>query len=345
MKLIKKVNDYKYVQAGVDIGSFSIKVAALKKKPLSKEETLTYSIEHIPKDATLQQKVDLIHKCLKEAGITTSKVNTSVSGPNVICRYSLMPFMHRDDLVRSLELEWDKYMSLKIDEVIWDCVLLDTLKDSTGRKKIQILIVAAKKNLIKERLQLLEAAGLEVQTIDADAFALIKAFRSSRYFESQQTVVLLNIGEYFTNIVVLRRGICWFSRDILLGGRDLTQIIVEKLHLAWPEAEQLKRNLDGSNPKNLQLVRTILDNLVNELNISFEYLKRELAEPIECIYISGGSSNLFELDKFLSENLNITIKKWNPASAFKLKPGLSQEAFEKDAPDLVVAIGLALIKK
>lgn len=342
---MRKAGDSKYIQAGVDIGNSSIKVAALKKQALSREKILSFSINNIPRDATFQQKADLIHKGLEDIGDAIPKVNISVSGPNIICRYSRLPFMRRDELARSLELEWDKYVSLKIDEVIWDCALLDTLKDSAGRKHIQVLVVAAKKNFIEERLSLLEAAGLEVKTIDVDAFALVNAFKANQSFEGkQQPVVLLNIGEYFTNAAVLRKGVCWFSRDIPIGGRDITQILVEKLHLAWPDAEKLKRNLNGQDSKALQLVRTVLDNLVNELNLSFEYLKRELEERIQYIYISGGSVHLFELDKFLSENLNIPIRKWNPASAFKLRAGISPEALEKHASHLAVAIGLALIK-
>lgn len=345
MVMKKKSDVFQYTQAGVDLGNFSIKVAELKRQLLGKERILSFGIENIPKEARLEEKAALIRKALEKAGITTKVVNISVSGPNVICRYIRLPVMHRYELSAALELEWDQYISLKMDEVVWDYVILGKFKDATGDSHIQVLLVAVKKNFIEERINLLKTAGLEVQVIDVDSFALINSFRLTPYFRNNQLIILLNVGEYFTNVAVLRSGVCWFSRDIPIGGRDITQILMDKLHLAWPDAEKLKYNLNGQDPKATELINTVLDNLVNELSLSFEYLKRELSEEIQCIYICGGSAELFGLDKFLSENLNIPVKKWNPALALKLKSGLGQEDLEKQAPDLAVAIGLALIKK
>ena len=341
----KKINVSKYTGVGVDIGNFSIKVAAVKTETLSRERILSFGIEFIPKNATLEQRANLIQKALKNAGITSQQVNISVSGPSVICRYIRLPAMHKQELGKALELEWDNYISLKRDEVIWDYMILNTFRDVTGYKQMQVLLVAAKKNFIDERIRLLKAAGLDVQCIDVDSLTLIKAFKFTKDFEQKQPIVLLNIGEYLTNAAVLRKGVCWFSRDIPIGGRDITQILIEKLHLAWQEAEKLKCSFNGQDTKVLPLVRTVLDNLINELNISFEYLKRELEERVESIYISGGSSRLFQLEELLSQNLKVQVKRWNPAEVFKLSPGLSQDAFVRCAPDLAVAVGLALIKK
>jgi len=342
---LEKSNGSKYMSIGVDIGNFSIKVAAIKKQAFSKKRILCIGVEYIPKDATLQQRAELVQKAFKDAGISTQSVNIAVSGPNVICRYLRLPAMHSHELGSALQLEWDNYISLKIDEVIWDYMLLNTFRDVTGSKQIQVLLVAAKKNFIDERIRLLKTAGLEVQFIDVDSLALINAFKFTQPFENKRPIVLLNIGEYFTNLAVIRKGICWFSRDLPIGGRDITQILIEKLHLAWGEAEKLKCSLDSHSTDALPVIRTVLDNLVNELKLSFEYLKRELEEEVEYIYISGGSARLFKLEELLSKNLDIPVRKWNPALAFRLPPNLSPEVLAKYTPDLAVAIGLALIKK
>ena len=332
-------------QVGLDIGNSSIKVVGLKKRFLSKKQILVFGIEDIPKDITQDKKSELVRRALETAGITTQRVNISVSGPNVICRYIRLPVMHRYELARALELEWDNYISLKIDEVIWDYILLDKFRDATGNKYMQVLLVAAKKNFIEERLNLLKAARLEAQLIDVDAVALINAFKVSQPAANNQLTILLNLGEYFTNVAVLRKGICWFSRDIPIGGRDITQVLVEKLHISWQEAEKQKCNLDSKGSKAFQLIKTVLDNLVNELNLSFEYLKRELEEETGIMYISGGSAHLFQLEEFLSQNLNIPTQKWDPAIAFKLNSGIPQDKLARYSSDLAVAIGLALAKR
>lgn len=333
-------------QVGIDIGNSSIKVAGLKKQIFSKKRILAFGIEDIPKkEITKDQKAELVRRALENAGIITQRVNISVSGSNVICRYVRLPVMHKYELAKALELEWDNYISLKIDEVIWDYVLLDKFRDPAGDKHMQVLLVAVKKNSIEERLDLLKAARLEAQLIDVDALALINAFKINQPSLDSQLIILLNLGEYFTNVAVLKKGVCWFSRDIPIGGRDMTQILVEKLHISWEEAEKQKCNLDSKSSKGFQLIKTVLDNLVNELNLSFEYLKRELEEQAKVMYISGGSAHLFQIDEFLAQNLNIPTQKWNPAHAFNLNSGIPQERLERYSLDLAVAIGLALAKK
>lgn len=346
MNLFRKVTNSGYSGVGMDIGNFSIKVAALKRPLFSKKRVFSFGVELIPQDATIEQKSELMHKVLENAGIAAKRVNISVCGPDVICRYIRLPLMQVYELQDAIEMEWDKHITLKKDEVVWDYTLLDKVIAAT-EKYMFVLVVAVRKVFLEERLELLKIAGLEPGIINVDALALVNTFKFTSAAMDKRPVVILNLGEYFTNEVILKEGILLFSRDIQIGGHDITGIIADRLHLNWPEAEELKYNPEKSkSPEITNLIKSVLDNLVNELRLSLEYFKRELEDEIGLIYIFGGSAHLYQLDAFLNQSLGIPIKRWSiPLGLFELKPRLSPDVLEKHSSDLAIAIGLALTKE
>jgi len=345
MPLNNKTNNHKYTGVGLDIGNYSIKAAGIKKQPLAKKGTLSFAIEYLPENATPEQKCESIRKVLEKAGINEKKVNISICGPNVITRYIRLPFMRSYELQDAIELEWDKYISLKKDEVVWDYTVLNISKDAKA-KFAQVLLVAVKKDIIEARIGLLKAAGLEPKAINIDSLALASVFNFVNPAKAKQPVLILNIGEYFTNEVIIKNNICWFSRDINIGGHDITSIIADRLHLKLAEAENLKCGLGEARKEEVyKLIQPVLDNLINEVKLSVEYLMKELAEDVRLIYIFGGSARLFNLDNYLSHALGIPIRKWSLAEAFSLSPKITPEAIKKNSPDLAVAVGLALTKK
>ena len=330
---------------GVDIGSFSIKVAGIKNKPFSKKSLLTFGIEHIPKDSAFEQRASLIQRALENAGIVAKKVNISVCGPNVITRYLHLPLMSKYELQDAIELEWDKYVSAKKEDSIWDFTLLDTPKDPTG-KYMYVLLVVVKNDFITERVNLLKSINLEPQFIHIDALALLNVFNAIVPSGDKHPIVILNIGEYYTNQVVLKKNICWFSRDINIGGHDISGIIADKLRISLPEAENLKCGLDENRSKEIYAaIKPVLDNLANEVKLSVEYLKNELEEDIKLIYLFGGSAHLYNLDGYLADSLGMPIQKCNPASAFNVILGITPASIVEYSPNLAVAIGLALANK
>lgn len=330
---------------GADIGNYSIKVAGIKKRLLSKKPELSFGIEQVPKDATFEQRAKLLRKAMADAGIFTTKINISVCGPNVMYKYIRFPPMSNYELQDTIELEWDRYISLKKEDVNWDYTVLDTIKDPAG-KYMQVLVVAVKNDFIEERINLLKLAGLEPKLVDIDSLALVTAFKFIHPEKNNKPIIILNFGEYFTNQAILKKGACWFFRDINIGSHDITGIISEKLNLSFPEAEQLKCEL-GSNKNSdaCKLINSFLDNLVNEIKLSLEYLRKELEDEVGSVYIFGAGSHLYRLEEILAQNLGVPVIKWDIANSFDLGPRLSRQALIKYSLDLGVAIGLALTKE
>lgn len=337
----------KYKRVGIDIGSFSIKAVALERGALDKRQAISYAIEYLPvqTSASSFQISESIQRALKRMDITTPKVNISVFGPEVVFRYLLLPLVRKSEIINALKLEWDKYISFKLDEVIWDFQVLDTISTATQGKQRLILLAAAKKEFLEQQTHLLKEAGVEPGIIDTNVTCLVNAFNFLHSFESRNSLLaLMNIGELVTNLIILKDGIPRFSRDILFGGRDITHLIAQKKHIDFLEAQGLKHNFNGGDEEITSIIKNSLSNLINEINLSFEYLKQELGEQARAIYISGGSLRLYGIEELLSQGLQVKLKTWKSNGNLCLSRRNSRKDLEECFPELVVAMGAALAR-
>ena len=156
-------------------------------------------------------------------------------------------------------------------------------------------------------------------------------------------VGLIHLGEQVSNFTVLKDYSPLFSRDILFGGRDITYLIAQKKRLTFSEARRSKLNFDGSDEGISLAIKAGVNNLINEITLTCEYLKRELKSNISSIYLSGGLAHLYGIEGWLSQCLGIPMVGWKSGAAFAPGPKNSREDLEKDFAELVVALGLALV--
>ena len=323
---------------GLDIGNHYIKITELTEKQ-GKYYLSAFGIEHLSEDSP-RGKLAAIKKVVQESGISTKKVNISICGPSVIVRYILLPHMTKQQLESAIRYEAEKYIPFNIEEVMLNAPILEEKKEES---KVRVLIVAAKKSFVEDYVKLVEGSGLEPQLIDVDSFALINSFLLSYpNKESQGIVALLHIGASFTSINILKNKVSHFMRDITIGGRDLTKLIAEKLNMDLADAENIKCNPGDREEEIFSIITPALNNLLGEISLSFSYYEDQLERGIDKVFLSGGTSKLKNLDKFLSSNLGMEVITWDPTISLQIKPALNQERLKSCLPMLAVSIGLAL---
>ena len=159
---------------GLDIGANSVKGVELAKT--GDRFTVTgYAQQEIAAVGTLR---DAILAVIREGRFKSKQVVSSVSGRSVIVRYINTPFMKTEDLKNSMRFEADKYIPFDVNEVILDCVPLDS-EPSKEAGEMRVVLVAVKKEVVDEHVRLLQEAGLFPYIVDVDCFALGNAFEMS----------------------------------------------------------------------------------------------------------------------------------------------------------------------
>ncbi|MHA7837521.1 MAG: type IV pilus biogenesis protein PilM, partial [bacterium] len=219
---------------GLDIGSSSVKAVEITEKNRDKGfELRSFGRAMLPTEAIVQGAflnssaiVDAIGEALEEGRIRSKDVVAAVSGHSVIVKRVNLPQMSRDELEDQIQWEAEQYIPFDVNEVNLDFQILDANEEEG---QMDVLLVAAKKDLIDDYVQVIQEAGLNPCAIDVAGFAVQNAYEMNYEPDADGVVALVNIGAQVVNINVLRGGVPAFTRDIMTGGAQYTEEIQKAL--------------------------------------------------------------------------------------------------------------------
>ncbi|MFH0839364.1 MAG: type IV pilus assembly protein PilM [Candidatus Omnitrophota bacterium] len=320
---------------GIDIGSSSIKVVELIKRS-AQIEVLNFS--KAPLSHTISAS-NAIKQAIKEARITSKFANTSVSGKSVVVRYITLPAMTSEELKSALTYEAEKHIPFSVQDVILDFQIIET---DSAEHKIKVILVAAKKDLIRYIIKLLEECELTPAVIDIDSFAVAKAFHTNFNFEKNNAYVLINIGAKVSNISIMSKDISYLTRDLEIAGNAITRYLSDKLRIPFDEAERFKCNPKDNDTAVEEAVGYALEGLFNELKLSQDYYESHFEKPIEAVFLSGGTSLIKNIDKIFTNALGVETKLWNPLKHIRTSKSILNRGLLDSAGQFAVSMGLAL---
>ncbi|MDP8265475.1 MAG: type IV pilus assembly protein PilM [Candidatus Aceula meridiana] len=330
---------------GIDIGVSSCKLVELVASPLSLK-VKNWGILPVQSGDV----ASTIKKLLAQTNASPSNVYTALSGQGTLIRFIKMPRMPLNQLRESLLLEADKYFPFSKDQVYMDCHILD---DKRGKdNKMEVLVAVAKRDLVKQRLDLIESLGLKGGFIGISAVALSNAFskiqkilgsrQGANLKDVNRTIAVLDIGEVKSSLIIFAEGLPRFTRDISLGGKDLTQKISNVMGINFSEAEKVKCGPKGKEEDIITACHSTLLSLVSEIRLSFDYFTSENSQEVKALYLMGSSSKIPKIDDFFVKELDLAVEKWDSAKALEFVDNVSAAEFSDQANQLGVALGLSL---
>ena len=333
---IKKRQIKERISTGLDIGTQTIKIVRLK---FIQDAVELFGFDLEPFSAP---GLGEILKRIKESG-RIDTINLSFSGPSTVIRYVNFPKMNRDELRHALKFEAQKHIPFPVNEVNLDGFVL---KENLPDNKMLVLLAAVKKDLVGQRLKLIEDTGLKVNIADLDSLALINAFRfsySSDDIPKQKAIALLNIGASVSNLDIIEDGLPRLSRDIHIAGNNITQKLADIFAIDFKAAEELKLNPAPEKADKVnRTVESVLTNLAIETRISFDFYESQGASSVVKIFLSGGSSRVGGIKDMLASFLGIEVDYWDPLRKINLSQGIDAEKIKAISNRFCVALGLAL---
>ncbi|MFW2331123.1 MAG: type IV pilus assembly protein PilM [Nitrospinota bacterium] len=349
---------------GLDIGSNTIKLALLRSSARGSHELLNFGLTQLEPGVVVSGEIEdseelteSIKSLLKAEKIPKHVKQTVFTIPSttVIIRKITVPLMSEDDLLESIQQEAEQYIPFDIDEVNVDFQIVSAEGDipKAGSKtkqnddrQMDILLVAAKKEVIKEYAEAVKAAGLVPMVVDLDVFALENAFQSIFGLDVTGTVALINIGATVTNINILQNGVTGYTKDNNVASQVISELIQRKLGMSFKEAEMHKLGhlQDQHTAEEVTpYIRDGLRTLTSEINKTFELFARTSDAKIERIYLAGGGAMMEGIEQIISADTNINCEVINPFQNLKINRRTFDESYLKYmAPAAVIALGLAL---
>ena len=335
---------------GLDIGSNSIKLAELKETKKGYQlknigETLLPPEAIVNKVITNRDAVsEAIYSLIEELRVKTKNAVISISGHSVIIKKVSIPKMSEKELREAVPWELEQYIPQNIEDVNYD---FQILPGQTAEGNMDVLIVAAKKDITNDYINVVNDAGLNAVVVDVDVFALENMYEAN-YPESGGVVALVNIGASVTNINILKNGVSVFTRDITTGGNQFTELIQKEFDVGYDEAEKMKNSLGRPDvsPELDRISQDFTDLICGEIKRTLDFFSTTLwREKVDKIMLGGGTSKVPRLREVLEDIANAPVELINPFRNILYNPNDFDPEYISDiAPKMGVTVGLALRK-
>ncbi len=334
-------------KVGLDIGSGLIKAVVAEHS--KGEVSITHvAVAPVEADAIVEGEVmdpglvaDSIRDIVSSMGVKQKRVIVAVGGRDVIIKKIQVDRMKESDAQEVVRWEAQQHVPFDIEAVELDFQILDPFGEGL---QMDVLLVAAKRDLVEDKMQLLEQAGLDAEIVDVDAFALHNALELNYPEAMQGVTALLNIGNELTNINVLHAGVPVLTRDLTVGTRKLREDLQRDRGMSVDEAETA---LMGKGPE--ADFQEFVEMRADEIAVGVERAQAFLqsatrdAGNIHQIYCSGGGARIRGLADTLNNRLRIPVEIANPMQGINVAPGVfNDHPADEVGPLLMLATGLAL---
>lgn len=341
---------------GLDIGSSSVKMVLLKETKRG-YALRNFGMAPLPPEAIVDGAlmnstaiVQAIQELVTAHHVKHHDVAIGVRGHSVIIKKIPLPKMTQADLDESIGWEAEQYIPFDVKDVNIDTQIL-TPAGATEGGQMDVLLVAAKKDMINDYTTVVTEAGLTPTIVDVDAFAVQNAFEANYGALEGETVVLINAGAAIVNINILADGITTFTRDINIGGNGFTEEIQKQLNVSYEEAEALKvggragSDADAVVPQEVErIILGVADQMAGEIQRSLDFYSATAADAkLSRVLLSGGTAKIPALVKTIENRVSVPVEILNPFKNIEIDPRRFDPSYiEEVGPMAAVAVGLGL---
>ncbi len=337
---------------GLDIGAAGIKMVELLNEK-GRARLTTYAYAELPSSSIERAFTDeapmvaeFIKKMLGEGKFTTKHVVTALPISSVFSSIISVPAANEKELKEAVQWQAKKLIPVPLEEISLDSKTIDSGSGEGGKKVTRVLLTGAPKTLVTRYIDLMKAVGLDLISLETEAFAQIRALIG----KDRSSIMVIDIGSMRTNISVIERGIPFLNRSIATGGTAITQMISKTLGITPEQAEVMKRDIRSMQTFAAAgdlspILTTLLKPILDEIRYSFNLYQGQTDEGqpkrIDKIILTGGASLLPHLPEFLTSLMNVNTYLGDPWARVVYPVDL-RPILDEIGPRFSVAIGCAM---
>ncbi|WP_319422929.1 type IV pilus assembly protein PilM [Pleurocapsa sp. FMAR1] len=299
---------------------------------------------------------ELIKDTLKANKISATKVFTAVPMREAIIRVIPVPAELDEAELKDMVMvhEAGMYLPYPREEVDLDYVKLGYFMDEDGIEKVNVLLVATKKEVTDLYTEVFEQAQLKLSVLEINSFALIRTIREQlRQFGSKEAVVLVDLEFDSTEIAIVVEGVPQFSRTVPIGTYQMYTAFSQAMSLpATGSAEMLydidilsSRDSTGVDSSQIESGKAALIKILGELSdelsrsINFYINQSEDLEIVQLL-LAGPGAGIRQLDEFFTQKLNLPTIKVDPIATLGLD--INEDIASDSRPGLGIVLGLGM---
>lgn len=319
---------------GLDIGTTAIRLVQLRSGG-GQKALVRYA--YVPLDSKIsmsESKVDAqklgqaIKQLVAQSGVTTRNVAVGIPSSRVFTTVADVERLPASELAKSIRYQADSLIPTPMAESKMDWVLIgDSPVDKT---KQEILLTSVPNKYVEERLDLLEAIGLNVIAFEPDNLAMARALTLA----DSQAQLLLDVGRRSTDLVIVLNGVPHLTRSIPTGVEAIVRAATQNLNIDEKQGEQFvfkfglsKEKLEGQV---FHAINGTIDILTTEIEKSIKFFQTRYGNTkIQRIIVTGGASVIPEFPLYLANKFGLNVEIGNAWRSV---------AFSKDRQNELLAI-------
>jgi type IV pilus assembly protein PilM len=342
MKIFNTVGDF----FALDIGATALRVVQLKKSgkgwALVRYGVAPIDVKVSMSDAAEDQRkvADAVMALVTKVGLTAGDVVLGIPSNKMFATVVDLPKLSHQELASTIKYQEDQYIPIPVGEAKVDwAVLGNSPRDS---QKDEVLLAGVTNKFSEQRLDMLEGLGFNVVAIEPDALALVRSFIP---IGNNESMIILDLGDYATDIVAVLGGAPRLIRSIPVGSRSFIKSAMQNLNIDEGQAQQFIYKFGLNQDKLEGQIYRSLESTVEQLYTEFDksvkfYQTRYTSNPLKNIILSGAAGLLPGFSEYMTQKSGLPVVLGN-AWQNVTYPDNMREDLMKLASTFGVAVGLA----
>jgi type IV pilus assembly protein PilM len=342
---------------GIDLGTTGIKIVELRKEnnlPVFVNYAISGNSGELLQSSELElldgQAKKVLEMALMEGNFSTKNAVLGIPGFLSLIFFVEFPEMPEAEIQKAVRFEATKYIPTPIEEVSlgWEVIgniqekALEGGQNSSQARKMQIMVVSVPKSTTEKYSQLMKLTKLKSRAMEVENFASARAIVGN----DKGTFMIVNIGAKVTDFTLVSDGIVRVTRNINVGGQEISRSLANGLGIDFSRADKLKKtdriNLLDEKNETTRMINPSLGIIFEEIKRLREiYHKKSPLKKIEKIFFTGGSSKMKTLVDFFEKEIGMDCQLGNSLARIGVEKK-HQSVVEAVSPELTVAIGLAM---
>ncbi|NVZ10211.1 pilus assembly protein PilM [Allochromatium humboldtianum] len=341
---------------GIDISTTAIKLIELSRTattPVPRFRVEHYAVEPLPGTAIVEKRIvehevvgDGIRRALARSGAKTKRAAVALAGAAVITKVINLPAALKDaEMESQIQLDADQYIPYPLEEVNLDFSVLGPSPSDPAL--VEVLLAASRRENVDDRISVLEIAGLTPLVVDVEAYAMEHAcsmFLDGKGDGKEAPILgVVDVGASTTTLHVFSEGRIMYTREQNFGGRQLRDEVQRRYGLTDEQSAQKIRDGDVADTYEIEVLNPFKEALAQQIGRALQFFYSGTTfSRVDRILLAGGSAGIPGVDALVEERLRIPATVANPFSQMSFAPRVNSKSLMREAPGMMVAVGLAL---
>ena len=276
---------------GLDLGSTCIKAVELT-RTLQGHRVLQYAFLPV-RSGKREEYLQGLRKILPEGEKGKEGIVVPIASHRLMVHRVPLPFQERNKNRQVVKFEVEPLLPIPVEQAVVDFYTPPEREDGNIA-----LVFAVRKEELQERLSLLQDAGLDPESVVSEGMALFWMVKHLK--KSASPSALLDVGHEKTTMIVWKGETLGLVRSIPIAGAAVSQALERGVKISPRDDKDLKER-KGDSAQEQEAIAVALGCLADEVRRTFiPYESGPEGQPVENVFLTGGSAALPGIEKILS---------------------------------------------